>query len=307
MATVEANNTDKAQQLLQLFSEITAPKSVEIDPEIVRTLIRKEMEALGGITRIEVRNRSGKLAALEGHHHPMFSVLCRAAACFGRDGYVPGIFLKGETSSGKTTGARNLAKVLSLPFRFNGAISMSHEMLGFIDAHGNYHTTPFRQAYEHGGVYCFDEVDRSDANALLAVNPHLANGLATFPDQQVSRHPDCIIICTGNTWGSGADAQYSGATKLDAAFLSRFPVKIQWDIDEAFERKIVGDELWVARVQAARKRAQAAGLKVMIDTRCALSGAAMIEAGFSSDEAAQHTYLANMTSAQREMVEPTVH
>ena len=301
----ELNHAEKAQELLRLFSEIAAPKAAEIDSDTLRSLIRAEMESLGGITRIEVRNRSGKLASIEGHQHPMFIVLCRAAASFGRDGYVPGIMLKGEASSGKTTGAKNLAKVLSLPFRFNGAISMPHEMLGFIDGAGRYHRTPFRDAYEHGGVYCFDEVDRSDPNALLAVNPHLANGLATFPDQQVSRHPDCIIIATGNTWGSGADAQYSGATKLDAAFLSRFPIKIQWDIDESFERKIVGDDLWCARVQAARKRAQQAGLKVMIDTRCALAGASMIEAGFNTDEAAAQTYLANVTSAQRQMIEPS--
>jgi cobaltochelatase CobS len=100
---------------------------------------------------------------------------------------------------------------------------MPHEMLGFIDAAGNYHRTPFRDAYEHGGIYTFDEVDRSDPVALLAVNPHLANGVATFPDGQIKRHKDCLIICTANTWGNGANADYCGATKLDAAFMSRFP------------------------------------------------------------------------------------
>jgi hypothetical protein len=71
---------------------------------------------------------------------------------------------------------------------------MPHEMLGFIDAAGNYHRTPFRDAYEHGGIYTFDEVDRSDPVALLAVNPHLANGVATFPDGQIKRHKDCLIV-----------------------------------------------------------------------------------------------------------------
>jgi cobaltochelatase CobS len=180
---------------------------------------------------------------------------------------------------------------------------MPHEMLGFIDAGGTYHRTPFRDAYEHGGVYTFDEVDRSDPVALLAVNPHLANGVATFPDKQVQRHPDCIIIATANTWGTGADAQYSGATKLDAAFLSRFPMRIRWNIDEATELAIVVNDRWTRRVQAARKRAQAAGLKVMIDTRISQAGAALIGTGMSEDEAAQQTYLANVTPEQAAMIE----
>jgi hypothetical protein len=35
-------------------------------------------------------------------------------------------------------------------------------------------------------------------------NPHLANGVATFPDGQIQRHKDCLIICTvehmGGEW-----------------------------------------------------------------------------------------------------------
>lgn len=192
-----------------------------------------------------------------------------------------------------------LAEVLGLKWYFNGAISFPHEMLGFIDGAGKYHRTPFRDAYEHGGVYTFDEVDRSDPVALLAVNPHLANGVATFPDKQVKRHPDCIIICTANTWGLGADANYSGATKLDAAFLSRFPIRINWDIDADLEEQIVPHPEWLAKVRHARERARAVGLKVMIDTRIAQAGVSLIESGYSLDEAADMTYLANLKPDQR--------
>jgi cobaltochelatase CobS len=196
-----------------------------------------------------------------------------------------------------------LAEALGLKWHFNGAISFPHEMLGFIDGAGKYHRTPFREAYEHGGVYTFDEVDRSDPVALLAVNPHLANGVATFPDKQVKRHKDCIIIATANTWGLGADANYSGATKLDAAFLSRFPVKLPWDIDPLLEEKIVSNHEWLDRVRTARGNARSAGLKVMIDTRTAQAGESLIEAGYSMDEAAAFTYLANLKPEQRKQVE----
>lgn len=240
-----------------------------------------------------------KLSDAPRHH--MFERLLRAATS-RVNGMVPGIFLQGEASSGKTTGARMLAETLKQKWHFNGAISFPHEMLGFIDGAGKYHTTPFRDAYEKGGVYTFDEVDRSDPVALLAVNPHLAGDVATFPDKQVKRHPDCVIVCTANTWGLGADANYSGATKLDAAFLSRFPVRINWDIDPDLEAAIVPNAAWLARVRQARVKARAAGLKVMIDTRIAQAGASLIAAGFTMDEAASMTYLANLKPDQRVLV-----
>jgi cobaltochelatase CobS len=245
----------------------------------------------------------GETKEVDGPVHPNFPLLLRMAQARDTDGHHVNIFLSGEASSGKTTACKQLAKALDRKWYFNGAISMPHEMLGFIDAAGNYHRTPFRDAYEHGGVYTFDEVDRSDPVALLAVNPHLANGVATFPDGQIKRHKDCLIICTANTWGNGANADYCGATKLDAAFLSRFPARLSWNIDKAFETSIAGNEAWAQRVQGARSRAQAAGLKVMIDVRMTLAGAALIASGLSEQEAAEATYLANVTPDQRSMIE----
>jgi uridine kinase len=252
---------------------------------------------------IVVKQADVKDVKVKGFAHKMLEHLLRAVSVKLPNGYTNGVFLAGEASSGKTTGAKMLAEALGLRWHFNGAISFPHEMLGFIDGAGKYHRTPFREAYEFGGVYTFDEVDRSDPVALLAVNPHLANGVATFPDKQVKRHKDCYIICTANTWGLGADANYSGATKLDAAFLSRFPIKLAWDIDPVLEEKIVTNAGWLARVRKARGNARAVGLKVMIDTRAAMAGQSLIEAGYTEDEAAGMTYLANLKPEQRKQVE----
>jgi len=41
---------------------------------------------------------------------------------------------------------------------------------------------------------------------------------------------------------NGASADYCGATKLDAAFLSRFPARLSWNIDKSFEVSIAGNE-----------------------------------------------------------------
>jgi MoxR-like ATPase len=131
----------------------------------------------------------------------------------------------------------------------------------------------------------------------------MENGLCAFPDAIVERHADCIVIAAGNTWGLGATADYVGRNKLDGAFLDRFHVRLDWQYDVALEVAISGNEKWTRRVQAARERARAAGLKVLITPRASQAGAALIEAGMTMDEAAELTYLANLTKDQRKMVE----
>ena len=255
----------------------------------------------GAITRIELK-RGEEIKTLSGHHHPQFPRLLRVLASRQSDARAPSVWISGPAGSGKTHAAKSAAKALGVPFHYNGALSMPHELLGFIDAGGTYHRTPFREAYEHGGLYLFDEVDGSDNSALLALNAALANGAATFPDGQIARHADCYIVATANTWGLGATADYVGRSKIDAAFLSRFPVRMAWDYDEPLEQQISGDKAFAKRVQAARAKARTAGLKVLIDPRATIAGAALIAQGFTSDEAAELTYLANLTADQRRMI-----
>jgi hypothetical protein len=239
----------------------------------------------------------------EGHKHPMFETLLRAASSRQADGYHPNCWIAGPAGSGKTTGGRMLAKALNLPFFFNGAVSMEHKLIGFRDAGGTYHSTPFREGYTIPAVYQFDDVDSSENSALLALNAALANGECDFADRLMPRHPDSIILATANTWGLGATADYVGRVKIDAAFLSRFPVKISWPYDEPFELAIAGDRAWTLRVQHARKAARAAGLKVIIDPRHSIAGSALIQSGFTPDQAAELTYLANIPSDKRSLLQ----
>jgi hypothetical protein len=239
-----------------------------------------------------------------GPQHPQYEELLRMLSLRKDDGYVPGIFLAGERGSGKTTGLKNAAKALGMTWYANGAISMAHEVLGWTDANGIYHRTPFRNAYEYGGLYTADEVDRSDNSALLAINPHLANNEAAFPDGMIKRHPDCIITATGNTWGLGGSLEFSGACKLDEAFLSRFEIKLPWDVDATFERKLVGNNDWYEYVTAARQRIREAGIKYTIDSRAAIAGAKMVsQLGYTFDKAATQTYLASLKPDQRHIVQ----
>ena len=192
---------------------------------------------------------------------------------------------------------------MGLSFHFNGAIANAFELLGFIDAGGTYHRTAFREAFENGGAYLFDEVDGSDNSAILALNAALANGQCQFPDGMVKRHPDTVIMASANTHGLGATAEYVGRARIDGAFLDRFGVRFNWGYDNALEIAISGHEGFARRVIAARTRASVAGLKVLITPRASQAGAALIAAGMTEDEAAEMTYLANLSADQRKIVE----
>lgn len=141
-----------------------------------------------------------------------------------------GVLVFGPAGSGKTTLAMNVAEDMGLPFRMNGAISKEHKLFGFIDANGNYHSTQFRDAFENGCLFLFDEIDASNPQVLLTLNSALANGVCDFPDKTLKMHPNFRFIASANTNGNGATAQYSARNPLDGATKDRFMVyKSEYD------------------------------------------------------------------------------
>jgi hypothetical protein len=216
-------------------------------------------------------------------------------------GYPLNIWLSGPAGSGKTRAGQDLAKLLGLPFYGMGAQQTSYGVLGYCDGAGTYHGTPFRTAFEHGGVFQADEIDAWDNEAVCAMNSALANDFCQFPDSVVARHPDFRCIAGANTWGHGSTSEYCGRTKIDGASLTRF-AKLAWEYDTALESALSGNITWAIRVQRARAKAADAGLKVLITPRATLQGAALIAAGFTEDEAAHFTYLADLSADQRAIV-----
>jgi len=278
-----------------------------VNEEQVKSLIDKALnEALKDREvkhKVEISN-NGDITELEETVHPSFPKLLKLCTIRQPDGLLPQVFLSGEAGSGKTTAGKLVAKALQKECRIQGAIAQAFEILGYKDANGQYHGTAFRHIYEHGGVIIWDEVDGCDPMALLTVNAAIGNGVGEFPDGPVKRHRDCLMIATANTWGLGANADYCGRAKLDGAFLDRFAYRMPWNVDEVFEREISGNADWARRVQRARAKARTiAGLKVLITPRASIAGAALIANGFSEQEAAELTYLANLNEAQRKQIE----
>lgn len=190
--------------------------------------------------------------------------------------------LIGPAGSGKTTIAEQIAKALNIPFRFTGAVDSPYKLTGFMDARGQVVRTAFRETYENGGLFLFDEVDASSAGAMMAFNAALANGRSDFPDGVIERHKDFRCIAASNTFGRGADRIYVGRNALDGATLDRFVV-VNFDYDEALETALAGEGMthWVYRVQAIRKAVFKLKLRFVISPRASIFGSLLLRSGMS--------------------------
>jgi MoxR-like ATPase len=186
--------------------------------------------------------------------------------------------LVGPAGSGKTTLAEQVAKILNLNFYMEARVTSEYKLIGFLDAAGRLVRTQFREAYENGGVFLFDEMDASDADALTAFNAALSNGSCAFPDKLVKRHKDFHAIAACNTFGRGADRQYVGRNQLDAATLDRFVV-LEVDYDEQLEMEICGNPEWCRRVQQVRKAIAVEKVRHIVSPRASIMGARMLAAG----------------------------
>jgi len=271
---------DLASLIAAAIQEHIQMPDAQLDESRVREIVQSEISGLKSlvpwVTTIELINYASDTIQNLGVQHHTFPLLLKVLSA------KLNVWLAGPAGSGKTTAAHECAKALGLQFRFCGAQSNEYGLLGFITANGSTVRTPFREAYEHGGVFLFDEVDSSSPAAVLAFNAALANGLCAFPDAVVTRHPDFVCVAAANTFGLGGTNDYVGRTKQDAAFLDRF-VTVNWDIDGDLESATCGNPAWAKKVQKYRDNVKAKGIKVVISPRASYFGARLLAQGLSED------------------------
>jgi len=278
----------------------SATEMARLELEDLLTEARAIVNGAPRTLRIEIAGRVKEMGPAK--RHPLFDTLLTLAV-ISKEPNALHPMLVGPAGSGKTTAAQQVAEALGLSFYSNGALTGAHELTGYKDAAGAYHGTPFRQAFEHGGVYLADEMDRSDPAAVLSLNSALANRFMAFPDQAepVRAHDQFYIIAACNTFGRGADRIYIGANQMDGASLDRFGT-ITWDYDEELERAIADDDAWTAYVQAARAAAADLKIRHVISPRASYYGAIMRRAKLSFDFVAEAAIWKGLDREQRERI-----
>lgn len=237
--------------------------------ELIPDLVAANLAMLSRTEEIKI----GKLPPVKvDTAHKLLPTIVRAVAA----GTTP--YLVGPAGSGKTTLAQQVCKVLKRPFYMEARVTSEFKLIGFIDAAGHVVRTQFREAYENGGGFLFDEVDASDPDAMTAFNAALANGVCAFPDGLVKAHKDFFAIAAGNTFGRGADRQYVGRNQLDAATLDRFQT-YEVDYDEQLELTLAGNPEWTQWVQKVRRAVEAEKVRHVVSPRASIAGAKLLAAG----------------------------
>lgn len=212
---------------------------------------------------------------VDGLTHPQFADLVRDL----RAGLH--CMLVGGAGSGKTTASEQAAKALERKYYKHAPPQYVHEILGHFDAHNRYNRTATRDAVEHGGVVCYDEADRSAAEALIALNAVLdASEYVAFPDGLIRKHPDFVAVLCTNTDGSGATMQYASASRQDGSTMDRVMV-YDWQIDPRIETQMSrGEAAWLAAVLAIREFVRTRGiLDVVATARATKHGAISLQSG----------------------------
>ena len=187
------------------------------------------------------------------------------------------VFLTGAAGTGKNVLCKQIAEAMDLEFYFTNAVTQEYKLTGFIDANGTFHETQFYKAFTEGGLFMLDEMDASIPEVLIILNAAIANRYFDFPTGRVDAHEDFRLIAAGNTFGTGADMEYSGRYQLDAASLDRFAL-VEIDYSLAIEQAITnGNTELIDFIHAFRKATTEAGIKHLATYRsmeriCKLEG-----------------------------------
>ena len=153
------------------------------------------------------------------------------------------------------TGKSHLAKQLADYFRNSGGMGENFryaetpmtpgatrgDLLGRHTV-GGFITAEFCELYSGGGIFNFEEIDASDPSMLIVLNNALASDRLynSANGENYDKSPDFIALATANTFGLGANREFTGRERQDAATLDRWRMgRIFVELDESIEEKIL--------------------------------------------------------------------
>ena len=294
----EVKGGKTAEQLMMEAMQMIGGGAIDVAK--VEAIVKEQIRVatLPKVHTIEVKLPTKDKVKKLGMQHYLFNDVLESVA---DNSYC---LLKGDAGSGKTYGAVQIAKALDLKYRifsFTNEISLGR-CIGYMDAMGNYVKTSIREMYEDGGLLILDEFDAMNPNVAVSLNNMLSGDEYTFPDAVVSKHDDFRVIACTNTFGNGADKDYSSRNKLDKATLDRFDEKFDWGYDEDLEIAIFGNTDATKAVLAIRKNAKDLG--ITITPRRTKSVNKMVNRGVSLMVAVTRAILCEYkTDQQRAMLE----
>ena len=164
-----------------------------------------------------------------------------------------GLYLVGETGVGKSSLVRDICCKLNIPlYSMIGHMHVEWTDLaggiGLKNGNTVAQTGPLAQAVINGGWFLLDEVDFLHPGVSTALNQILdGRGIYTAAGTFYTVHKHFRMVVTGNTLGEGTSEHYSGAQKLNMAFLDRcFKVRIGYpdpDIEISRVKNIFAGEV----------------------------------------------------------------
>lgn len=279
-----------AADIQSALATLMAALGPKVDRAEVQAIVKEELDAVVFPTRTVVERANGERKEVSGSsHHKLTDVITSLMA--GEH-----VLMVGPAGTGKSTIAEQAAEALGLK---SYAISLSpqtpaSQLLGYMQATGDYVRSLFREAYEHGGVFHFDEMDNAHPSVLAVINAALANGAMAFPDQMVKRHPDFRAVASANTYGRGATRAYVGRQAIDAATLDRFSVETI-EVDETLENELCHStgletgqvERVLVFVRRLRRNAETHSMPIVISPRASVGMCRLLAAGRSWESAVE--------------------
>lgn len=191
----------------------------------------------------------GSTVEVTGQTHPQFTEVLEDVMA------TRAVYLYGPSGTGKSYMARQIAEALGLPFYQDGKSDTKYDLIGSPTAGGEWLYTAFLQAFQHGGVWLWDELDRSASDAGTAINNAIANGCIFIPGVgMIEKHADFYMIGAGNTLGR-ASAKYTGAQDQDCAVMSRFLSKIKIDYCREIDEIVTGGDTELCDFTGALRQA----------------------------------------------------
>lgn len=240
--------------------------------------------------------RGVETATITERTHFQFEELLARVAC--REN----MFLTGGPGVSKTYMTRQVAKALDVPCVVVSAkpLPQDAEILGYVrPLDGVAVKGAARDVYEHGGVLVLDEIDTAHISLGPSTNNLLSSSVYDFPTdgggtERVERHPMCIFMATGNTFGRGGNMSFMGTVAMNGASLNRFTY-MHIECDETLTLEVMRDtdvangtdhaarvhEIWTR----ARRNIENYRLQVVMSPRDAFSMHAFMVGGLNEYDA----------------------